>query len=194
MKWCKYDIKTLSEKEYEYYYSMMSEDKKLRVDGFRFENDKKRTVAGEMLARKAIADFCCVDVQSIVFEKTESGKPYAKGIDVEFNISHSGDYVVCAVSSKPIGIDIEKIRPINLAVAKKVCSEKELLYIFSHKPCDTDFLYTEDEEVLTRFFELWTKKEAYAKCSGKGLSSGLSFTPEIYSIIEDGYVISIYKE
>ncbi|MBQ8860397.1 MAG: 4'-phosphopantetheinyl transferase superfamily protein [Ruminococcus sp.] len=194
MKWYKYDINNLSEKDYEYYYSLMSEDKKKRVENFRFENDKKRTVAGEMLSRKVIAEHLSIDESSIVFSKCENGKPYAKELDIEFSISHSGDIVVCAISDKPIGIDVEKIRPINLRVAKRICDEKEFLYIFSHKPDETDFSYTEDEGILTRFFELWTKKEAYAKCSGKGLSAGLCFTPKIDSIVEDGYVVSIYKE
>lgn len=194
MKWYKFNIKNLSDSDYEYYYSLMSEDKKIRVDKFRFIDDKKRTVAGEMLCRKAIAEFYKVKPESIVIETDKNGKPYAKGMSVEFNLSHSGDFVVCVVSDKKVGIDIERIRPINLNVAKRVCSEEELRFIFKRTPIDSDFSYTEDEEVLVSFFELWTKKEAYIKCSGKGLSGGLRYTPNIKSIVENGYVISIYKE
>lgn len=194
MKWYKYDIKNLSEEEYEYFYSLMSEEKKNRVDGFRFVDDKKRTVIGEMLTRKAIAQVCLVDEKSIVFEKYENGKPYAKELNVEFSISHSNDIVVCAVCDKPIGIDVEKIRPVNLAVAKRVCTEPELFYLFGHTPSEDDFQYTEDKAILTRFFELWTKKEAYVKCSGKGLSGGLMVTPECETIYHNGYVISIYSD
>ena len=55
MKWYKYDIRDLTDTEYNKWYSLMSEDKRHRVDRFRFLDDKKRTVAGEMLARGRFA-------------------------------------------------------------------------------------------------------------------------------------------
>ena len=163
MKWYKYDIRDLTDEEYAYWYSLMNVDKQRRVDCFRVIDDKKRTVAGEMLARKAIAEWCGVEPESITFAIGEHGKPYAVDLNVEFNISHSGDMVVCAVDAHPVGIDIELIRPIDLSVAKRVCTDEELLYIFGHKPTNADFVYTKDEEILMRFFEMWTRKEANFK-------------------------------
>ncbi len=170
MKWYKYDIRDLTDAEYNKWYSLMSVDKQLRADRFRFVNDKKRIVAGDMLARKAIAEWCGVTPESIAFGKKEHGKPYAKDLAVEFNISHSGDMVVCAVDDKPVGIDIEQIRPIDLTVAKRICTDEELLYLFGYAPTDQDFTYTTDTKILTRFFELWTAREAYGKCIGEGIS------------------------
>lgn len=167
MKWYKYDIRDLTDEEYAYWYSLMNADKQRRVDRFRVIEDKKRTVAGEMLARKAIAEWCGIEPESIIFAIGEHGKPYAIDLEVEFNISHSGNLAVCAVDDQPVGIDVELIRPIDLFVAKRVCTDEELLYIFRHKPTEADFVYTEDEEILERFFEVWTKKEAifkYGKC------------------------------
>lgn len=169
MKWYKYNIRNFTDEEYAYWYSLMNEDKKQRVDRYRFCDDKKRTVAGEMLARRAIAEWCNVRQESISFAIGEYGKPYAIDLDVEFNISHSGDMVVCAVDDYPVGIDIEKIRPIDLSIAKHICTDEELIYIFGHKPTEEDYVYTEDMEILTRFFELWTVKEAYGKCNGLGI-------------------------
>ncbi len=80
MKWYQYDIRDLSELEYRKWYSLMSDSKKKRVDRFRFEDDKKRTVVGEMLARKALAEWCKVAVEDIIFDTTEYGKPFAKGL------------------------------------------------------------------------------------------------------------------
>lgn len=160
MKWYKHDIRDLTDAEYNKWYSLMSENKRHRVDRLRFLDDKKRTVAGEMLARKAIAKWCGVTPGSIAFGIKEHGKPYAKDLAVEFNISHSGDIVVCAVDDKPIGIDIEQIRPIDLTVAKRICTDEELLYLFGHTPTEQNFTYTTDTKILTRFFELWTAKEA----------------------------------
>lgn len=194
MKWYKYDIRDLTVPEYNKWYSLMSTDKQQRVDRFRFVDDKKRTVAGEMLARKAIAEWCIVAPEGIVFSIKEHGKPYAKDWAVEFNISHSGDMVVCAVDDKPVGIDIEQVRPIDLTVAKRICSDEELLYLFGHTPVEQDFSYTTNTEILTRFFEIWTKKEAYGKCIGNGICFADLYTIE-YSkfFLGNGYVIAICK-
>ena len=67
MKWYKYDIRDLTDAEYNKWYSLMSEDKQHRVERFRFLDDKKRIVVGEMLARKAIAEWCGVAPESIDF-------------------------------------------------------------------------------------------------------------------------------
>lgn len=162
MKWYEYDIRDLTDDEYRKWYSLTSEEKQRRIDRFRFDDDKKRTVVGEMLARKAIAEWCSVAPKSIVFDTNENGKPYAVNQNVEFNISHSGYMVVCAVDDKPIGIDIEKIRPINLSISYKFCNNDELNYIF-----DTTI---SKEESLIRFFKIWTYKEAYFKFIGTGIT------------------------
>lgn len=193
MKWYKYDIRNLTDAEYSKWHSLMSKDKQIRVDRFRFTDDKKRTICGEMLARKAIAEWCGTTPESISFGIKEHGKPYAKALPVEFNISHSGDMVVCAVDDKPIGIDIEKIRPIDLTVAKRICTDEELLYLFGHNPEEQYFTYTTDTEILTRFFKLWTAKEAYGKCIGTGLSNGKLQPFNCRCLLLPGYVISISK-
>lgn len=192
MKWYKYDIRELSDKEYCKWYSLMSVKKQHRVDRFRLEDDKKRTVVGEMLARKAISDWCNVAVEDVIFDYEEYGKPYAVGLNVEFNISHSGDIVVCAIDSYPVGIDVERIRPIDLKVAERICTDDELLYIFGHKPTEQDFIYTTDMEILTRFFEIWTKKEAYFKCMSTGFNNINTDTTKIMinKLMLGEYIIS----
>lgn len=170
MKWYKYDIKDLSDTEYEKWYSLMSEDKKRRVDSFKLIDDKKRTVAGEMLARNSIAEWCAVPPESLNFGIGEHGKPYVKSLAVEFNVSHCDNMVVCAVCDTPVGIDIQRIKPVNLKIAKRICNDKELETLFGYTPTDKDFIYCENEETLKRFFCLWTEKEACVKYTGNGLA------------------------
>ena len=197
MKWYKYNIKELSDIEYQKWYSLMCNEKQRRVERLRFDDDKKRTVAGEMLAKKAISEWCNVAVEDIIFDYKEYGKPYAIGLDVEFNISHSEDVVVCAIDSSPIGIDVEKIRPIDLKVAKQICTDDELIYLFGHLPDKQDFEYLADIEILTRFFEIWTKKEAYGKYIGIGFSTKDSVLKiskcDINIVTEDSYMITICR-
>ena len=82
---------------------------------------------------------------------------------------------------------IELIRPIDLSVAKRVCTDDDLLYVFGHKPTEADFVYTEDEEILKRFFEVWTRKEALIKLG----NDKCSLEKHYYHKNEFQYVISI---
>ena len=156
------DINDISDAEYEYYYSLMSNSKKNKTDKYRFNDDKKRTVAGELLARNMIADYCHIDLSSISFRLNRHGKPYADNLNVEFSISHSDDLVICAVNDKPIGVDIEKTREIDDKVIAYACTDDELAYI-NDKAIDK-------KEKLKRFFTIWTFKEAYAKYLGTGIT------------------------
>ena len=193
MKWYKYDIRDLTDAEYQKWYRQMSKEKQNRVDKLRLDADKKRTVAGEMLARKAIAEYLGVNAEDIIFAFGENGKPYVKDLNVEFNISHSGDFAVCAVNETPIGIDVEKLRPVDLRVAKRVCDKEELFYLFGKAPEASEFVYTEKKELITRFFEIWTAKEACVKQIGSGIKD-IGVKPETLNVETsgfDGYIVSV---
>lgn len=157
MEWYKININDVSDSEYSEFFGLMCDKKKV----LRYKNieDKKRSVCGEMLARRAISKMCGIDAKNLVFETKKSGKPYCKNADIEFSISHSGDYAVCAVSDKPIGIDIQKIAHYSEKTAKRVCSEKELSEIEKSEDKDAEFI------------KLWTKKEAILKRDEKGVFS-----------------------
>lgn len=191
MKFYQYNIRDLSYESYTHYYSLMSEEKKRRVARFRFEDDKKRTVVGEMLARGAISKWCGIPEESIIFEIAEHGKPYAKDLNVEFNISHSADMVVCAVDATPVGIDVEKIHPVDLNTAKRIFNKEEIQCIFECIPCVEDYNHYINDAVLQRFFELWTKKEAYGKLVGTGLFVESNVDTDLTTWMENGYCISI---
>lgn len=198
MKWYKYDIRDLSKAEYEKWYSLMTMDKQQRVDRFRFADDRKRTVAGEMLARKAIAEWCHVSEEEIQFGKSEYGKPFAIGLDVEFNISHSGDMVVCAVDNDPVGIDVELIRPIDLNVIQRICTENEITYVLGDNLSKNSFCKITNYSVLSRFFEIWTLKEAYGKLMGTGITErcvgDVSILCNVTRYMLDGYIVTIGTE
>ena len=166
MEWYQYDIRELTREEYAFWYSQMNREKQSRIERFRFEEDKYRSVAGEMLVRKAIVSWCDIPLNRIVLSVTSAGKPFAPGLPVEFNISHSENMVVCAIDDRPIGIDIEKICPMDLAAAQHICTHEELIFLFGHEPAACEFAYTDEKCLLKRFFELWTAKEAVGKQSG----------------------------
>jgi len=87
-------------------------------------DQRKLSLAGDVLAKRAILELSN-GRETPVFAKGENGKPYCLNYPYHFNVSHSKKYTVVAVSDKPIGVDIEVIRPFSASAAAKHLSEEE---------------------------------------------------------------------
>lgn len=151
---------------------LIDSEKKSKVEKFVNKKDKIRTLIGEILIRTIIIENLNIDNKYIRFNKNQYGKPYLKEYpNFNFNISHSGDYVLCAVDDKPIGVDVEEKKSIEYEeIAKSFFTAKEFDYIVNG----------DLKSRLDRFYEIWTLKESYIKCCGQGLSIPLkSFSIEI---------------
>ena len=140
-----------------------------------------RLKPGRALAKNGISRFWGIDEGLIHFSVNEYGKPSVSNYpDIHFNISYSENYVVCAVSDSPIGIDIEAIRPRSMKIAERFFTKNEYSYIVGIQPID---IQQHKIRELYRFYEIWTKKESYLKLLGKGLSVPLSS----FSVIDHQY-------
>ena len=109
----------------------------------------------------------------------ENRKPYIKNNPIFFNISHSGKYIVCVVSDKEIGVDIQEI-------------------VYKNKVIDRICTVNEKKQAINpeNFTKMWVKKESYVKKLGIGLSYGLQNvdttlidTFDLYKI--ENYYISV---
>ena len=194
MNWYSFYIPETNPSHYKKWYSLMASEKRLRADSCRFEADRNRLVFGDMLAKLALSDFTGAPAESICFALSANGKPYATGISAEFNISHSGELIVCAVDSQKIGIDVEKIRPVPSRLVYRVCSEQECDLIFGDITANKHNMLA-DRLILERFYQVWTAKEAYCKYIGTGILTDLRQIPsnnaKIRTTIYGDYVISI---
>lgn len=138
-------------------------EKQERVMRFYRWEDTLRTLFADLMVRNIIVNKTGLRNEEISFSKNEYGKPFLNNFDVlHFNLSHSGDWVVCAVDEQPVGIDVEEISPIDLDISKNYFSRDEHLDLLS-KP-----------DRIAYFFTLWTLKESYIKIVGKGLSLPLN--------------------
>lgn len=192
MKWYHLDIRQMSDAQFESWYAMAGEDRQRKCDDMRRQADRLCCIAGEHLARMGLADQCGVDPASIRFARTEEGKPYAVGLDIHFNISHSGDLVVCAVADRPVGIDAEKIRSVKSRLACKVCTPGELDWLRAAPGWGDELT----GEAMVRFFRIWTSKEAWFKWTGTGITDlkAVDTLDHIRSggtFEMDGYMVSI---
>jgi len=141
---------------------------KLRVKDRQNMTSKLHTVSGELLARYSVGQYLDIADQEINLIFGEKGKPHIGNLsNVHFNISHSGQYVVCAVAPTEIGIDVERVRKVNLRIAERFFSPSEI----------HDLMALDEENRMRYFITLWTIKESYLKAIGRGLTQHLnSFT------------------
>lgn len=153
----------------------ISPEKKRKINKFINKEDKIRTLIGEILIRTIIAEELRIKNKHIIFGANEYGKPYLKDYPyINFNVSHSSEFVVCVIDDKSIGIDIEEVKQIKYeGIAKNFFSLSEFEYIIGQT---LDFQ-------LNKFYEIWTLKESYIKCCGQGLSIPL----QSFSIHIDKY-------
>lgn len=103
-------------------------------------------------------------IKDAVIERKENKKPFIRNHkNVFFNLSHSENLVLVAVSDFDIGVDVQLIKPDirnPLRLAKKILSDEEQLFLSS----------LPKEERVKEFFRFWTEKEAFSKCTGEGLN------------------------
>ena len=179
-----FDVSAMSDEDFLRMYQESDKSRKLKIDRLKKEPAKKLSVAAGMLARHGIAKHFGIHPQDVTFRRDKNGKPYADGLDIHFSLSHSGNLAVCAVSDKPVGIDVEKVRSVNMRVAQKMFTQKEQYYIFSDK-----------RKIQKRFFEIWTKKEAYVKRLGTGISDFQSFDvigdTSVYLVKNKKYIVAV---
>ncbi|MCK4766730.1 MAG: 4'-phosphopantetheinyl transferase superfamily protein [Candidatus Aminicenantes bacterium] len=133
--------------------------KQNRINRFLNWEDSLRSLTAELLARYIIIRKTGLRNEDIVFSHNGFGKPVLQNRDnFHFNLTHSGDWIACAVDSNPVGIDIERIEPLDLDnISRRYFSEDEHRYLLSQS------------DRLAHFFMLWTLKESYVKMEGKGL-------------------------
>ena len=157
-------LNELSDDEFKRALSKMDPEQKDRIIRFHFMEDRKRALVGVLLSKYAIAKVFEISSDEIRVEKNKYGKPHVVGKrGVHFNISHSGDYVVCAVAGSPVGIDVQEIKGGSLDIADRFFSQEE-----------KDALsMCEGDAKRKLFYEIWSLKEAYIKCIGMGLSKPL---------------------
>ncbi len=146
-------------------------EKRNKVKRYQKTENAYSSLFAEFLIRHAFIRDYHLTNKNIQFKYNNYGKPELAGADnLHFNISHSGHWIVAAVDSYPVGIDIERIAPIDISLFNSHFSAEEY----------NSLLEKTDAERVSYFYELWTLKESYIKQTGAGLSLPLdTFTVQI---------------
>jgi len=146
---------------------LLSEDEQVKINRLRSLKHRRYATSMRVQLRQLLASYLAVDAKDIQLSKGEFGKPYILNSELSFNISHSEDQALVAVSQcTQLGVDIECWRELdNLeGLVKRNFSDAE-------KQQWLDVAIGEREAT---FFKIWTRKEAFIKATGRGLGMGVS--------------------
>lgn len=157
-------------------WQVLNEEERERARRFHFERDRQCSVTARGILRLLLAwygvgeDGAELKPASLNFRYNAYGKPEVSGARLAFNVTHSGAMILLAFSPlQPLGVDVEYMR---------AQSDLESLarHFFAPEECAT-LLALPAEQRVQAFYNCWTRKEAYIKARGLGLSLPLdSFT------------------
>ena len=162
------------------YAELLPPSRRSKIARLRFDRDKLLSLAAGLLIRaEAGEDEPVLD---------EHGKPYFEGSGVHFSVSHSGRCAAIAVDDAEVGVDVEQLPDRDfLKIARRFYHPNEL----------HDVEAAQDQP--RAFTRIWTRKEAYLKQLGVGITTDLSafdttsgeLSARIASFDLDGYVLSV---
>ncbi len=143
------------------------------------DDDRRLSLSVYMLLRSALEREYGITVQP-EFDYGPHGKPFLRDYPhIHFNLSHCRGAALCVVGDAPVGCDIERVEAkVDMEVCRYCCNENEVEAILG------------SDNPQLAFFTLWTRKEAFLKYTGEGLTNnlpGLLLTPEALSVRFETY-------
>lgn len=143
-----------------------------RAARFHFDRDRDRYIRSHVALRTILGRYIGADGSRVVFETGAFGKPAvamspnASLWKPEFNLAHSGDWALVAIAGKAVGVDVERW---DAAVECRDLAE----HYFSPAERLALAALADGDEMRQGFFQAWSRKEAYLKATGAGISNGL---------------------
>lgn len=149
---------------------VLSADERTRANRFKRPGDRGRFIVGRAALRILLGRALEIEPSEIIFRYGLQGKPLLSDscnpIDLQFNLAHSGGLAVLAMArGARVGVDVEEIRPMENA--------EGLMARFFAPAEAAEWNLLGEGDRLAGFFHGWTRKEAFIKATGQGLSQSL---------------------
>jgi 4'-phosphopantetheinyl transferase len=146
----------------------LTADELERADRFRFEIHRTRYVVSRAVLRELLSRYLHVPVQEIRIVANAHGKPELldRDLNLQFNLTHAGSLAVYVFATgRRVGVDVEEM--------SRDVGFRELAARFFSLEERAAFDAVREEDVRRTFYECWTRKEAYIKALGLGVTHGL---------------------
>jgi len=160
---CQFDTQ---QQKLDKFYLTLSADEKQRAERYKFTEHKNHFIIFHGFMREVLARYLKIKPSDIEYTNGEKGKPYLSSqlnSSIQFNLSHTKDIALLAISRDgDVGVDIEHLdrKTDWRGIVKRFFTEQEQIKLFA----------LPKKYQRLAFFELWTRKEAYMKVLGTGLS------------------------
>ena len=162
-------------------HTSLAPDEQARAARFKFDRDRHRFIAARGILRRILGAYLARQPASLSFTYGPHGKPALNPNDggrmIQFNVSHAHGMALYAfANTREVGVDIEAVRPMAdwEAIARRFFSPQEV----------TDILSRPKDLQQEAFFRCWTRKEAYLKARGSGMT--LPLKSFVVRLSEDG--------
>jgi 4'-phosphopantetheinyl transferase len=157
--------------------SLLDTQRQKKAEKLKNEGERLRSISAGLLLRRAYleqgGEWNGIDVKT-----GQYGKPYIEGSKAfKYSLSHSGDYVLCAIDSDEIGADIQEMKDYRIGTAKR----------FFHKEEYSRINESPDTKKKGEFYKIWCAKESAVKLNGRGMGEGIDhlMTNNSYDIIDN---------
>jgi len=155
-----------SDEEVASFWKLLSKYERDRAKRFYFKKDRVHFIKSRATLKTLLGEYLELDPREITFQYTTFGKPFLENESLQFNVSHAGGHGLFAFTLEHlIGVDIEKIE-------SGIEFEKLVSRFFSKNEARI-ILSLNDDQKAKAFFKCWTRKEAFIKAHGEGLSMPL---------------------
>ena len=159
-----------AEKNYNSAFLSMPEDRRARTDRLKQPEDRTRSVGAYLLLQQAYKAYTKVDDDLPQILIGDNGKPYFDACNIHFNLSHAGDLVLCALSYRPVGCDVERKSKNFEGIAKRFFAPEEYDWIM------------QETDSGQAFIKIWTLKESLLKATGLGIG----YPMDSFSVVAGG--------
>lgn len=177
---------------------LLDRDRQKKVHAIKNQGERNRSIFVGLLLRYAFMQegYNPSQWEQVEIEEGTYGKPQLRGYpDFQYSLSHSGEWCICAADVKPVGADIQEMRPWKLSLARRFYHKAEYDRLLEIQNND------EGDKRTREFYHMWTAKESAVKLSGRGLGAGIRnyVTDRDYGCIrtkeeDTGMRIRIYDE
>jgi len=158
LEWPESDVNAAAE--------ILSSDEQERAKRFHRVSDRKHFIVARAALRLVLTRYLNVDPRQISFDQNAFGKPRLTGTyypDLRFNLAHSSGLALYVIANgREVGVDLERIEPrfATMDLARSLFALEEVAAMST----------LSNEDFVAGFYRCWTRKEAYVKAKGLGLS------------------------
>ncbi len=164
------NIKMLEQEDlFRYFFCELSTERQQKIEALRTQTGRLHSLGAWTLLDRLLSDDMGVRERELEIAIGTHRKPYVVGrTDIQFNLSHSGDYVLAVLAPVEIGCDIQRVEE----------NERQ-------EQIAARFFTAEEQEAYASgvgFYRIWARKESWIKCDGSGMTQDL----RDFSVVADG--------